>query len=67
MYRFAQIFGGVVAYGISTGVKKTGADIESWKIIFLTIGLLTVTVGFIFLFVMPVYFYPIYWPYNPAR
>lgn len=67
MYRFAQIFGGVVAYGISTGVKKTGADIESWKIIFLTIGLLTVTVGFIFLFVMPVYLLPAQLVYDSIR
>jgi ACS family allantoate permease-like MFS transporter len=50
---FAQIFGGVVAYGISVGVKKSGAAITSWKIVFLTIGLLTVTVGCIFLCFMP--------------
>jgi len=43
----------LVAYGISTGVKKHGAAIASWKIIFLTIGLLTAAVGVVFLFLMP--------------
>lgn len=50
---FAQIFGGLVAYGISVGVKKHGAAIDSWEIVFLVIGLLTVAAGFIFLFFMP--------------
>lgn len=50
---FAQIFGGVVAYGISVGVKKHGAAIESWQIIFLAVGLITAAVGCIFLWLMP--------------
>jgi ACS family allantoate permease-like MFS transporter len=50
---FAQIFGGLVAYGISVGVKKHGAAIASWKIVFLTIGLITAAVGCIFLYFMP--------------
>lgn len=50
---FAQIFGGLVAYGIAIGVQKTGAAIESWKIVFLAIGLLTVGMGFVFLWFMP--------------
>ncbi|KAM3074430.1 Allantoate permease, variant 2 [Clarireedia jacksonii] len=50
---FAQIFGGLVAYGISVGVKKHGSAIEAWKIVFLAIGLLTVAIGFIFLYFMP--------------
>jgi len=50
---FAQIFGGLVAYGISVGVKKHGAAIAPWKIVFLSIGLLTVAVGCIFLYFMP--------------
>ncbi|KAL2070989.1 hypothetical protein VTL71DRAFT_14015 [Oculimacula yallundae] len=50
---FAQIFGGLVAYGISIGVKKHGAVIDSWQIVFLTIGLITVMVGCIFLYFMP--------------
>jgi ACS family allantoate permease-like MFS transporter len=50
---FAQILGGFVAYGISVGVKKHGAAIEPWKIVFLTIGLLTATIGCIFLYFMP--------------
>jgi ACS family allantoate permease-like MFS transporter len=50
---FAQIFGGLIAYGISTGVKKYGAAIESWKIMFLATGFITTTVGVVFLFLMP--------------
>jgi len=50
---FAQIFGGLVAYGIATGVAKHGAAIAAWKIVFLAIGLLTAVVGVIFLFLMP--------------
>ncbi|TVY94432.1 putative transporter [Lachnellula willkommii] len=50
---FAQILGGLVAYGVSVGVKKHGAAIESWKIVFLTFGLVTAAVGVIFLWLMP--------------
>ncbi|TAQ86098.1 hypothetical protein B7494_g5574 [Chlorociboria aeruginascens] len=50
---FAQIFGGLVAYGISVGVKNTGAAIDSWKIVFLTIGLLTASIGCVFLYFVP--------------
>lgn len=50
---FAQIFGGLVAYGISVGVKRHGAAIASWKIVFLLIGLITAAVGCIFLYFMP--------------
>jgi len=50
---FAQIFGGLVAYGISTGAKKHNWSIEPWKVVFLLIGLLTAAVGCIFLYFMP--------------
>lgn len=50
---FAQIFGGVVAYGIAKGVEAHGSSIEPWKIIFLVTGLLTVALGILFLFWMP--------------
>lgn len=40
---FAQIFGGLVAYGIAKGVAKDGASLAGWQIIFLTIGLLTMS------------------------
>ncbi|CAL3966223.1 hypothetical protein PZA11_002943 [Diplocarpon coronariae] len=50
---FAQIFGCLVAYGISVGVKRHGAAIASWQMVFLTIGLITVMVGGIFLSSMP--------------
>jgi ACS family allantoate permease-like MFS transporter len=49
----AQIVGGVVAYGISVGVQKYGAEIASWKILFLAIGLVTAAVGVVFLLLMP--------------
>jgi ACS family allantoate permease-like MFS transporter len=42
-----------VAYGISKGTEKHGSAIAPWKIIFLITGLLTITVGIVFLFVMP--------------
>ncbi|MCJ1248776.1 hypothetical protein MMC30_005995 [Trapelia coarctata] len=50
---FAQIFGGCLAYGIAHETSKHPASIAPWKIVFLVTGLLTVTVGIIFLFVMP--------------
>ncbi|KAI9848466.1 MAG: hypothetical protein M1837_000261 [Sclerophora amabilis] len=50
---FAQIFGGLVAYGIARGYDVSGAVIAPWKIIFLVFGLLTSGIGVIFLFVMP--------------
>jgi MFS family permease len=42
-----------MAYGISHGVRIHGAAIESWRIVFLAIGLLTASVGILFLFAMP--------------
>lgn len=50
---WAQIFGGVVAYGVAVGCRKTGTIIEPWKIIFLVTGLLTTSIGFLFLWIMP--------------
>lgn len=54
---FAQIFGGLVAYGIARGSNLTATSystaIAPWKIIFLFIGLLTVVIGVIFYFAMP--------------
>lgn len=50
---WAQILGGLVAYGIARGTEAHGSSIEPWKIVFLAIGLLTVVVGVIFLFFMP--------------
>ncbi|KAI5247840.1 putative MFS allantoate transporter [Aureobasidium subglaciale] len=50
---FAQIFGGLVAYGIAKGTRLHGSAIEPWKIIFLVTGCLTICVGFIFLYVIP--------------
>ncbi|KAF3035115.1 hypothetical protein E8E12_005159 [Didymella heteroderae] len=50
---WAQIFGGVVAYGIAVGCRKSGTIIEPWKIIFLVTGLLTMSIGFLFLWIMP--------------
>jgi len=50
---FAQIFGGLVAYGISKGTRLHGTVMEPWKIIFLVTGLLTSCIGIVFLFVVP--------------
>ena len=50
---FAQIFGGLVAYGIARGARLHGTSIAPWKIIFLVTGLLTAAIGCIFLFIMP--------------
>jgi MFS family permease len=50
---FAQIFGGLVAYGIAVGARKHGTLMEPWKIVFLVTGLLTTAVGFLFLWIMP--------------
>ena len=50
---WAQIFGGCLAYGIAVGCRKTGTVIEPWKIVFLATGLLTISVGFLFLWIMP--------------
>ncbi|KAL1311547.1 hypothetical protein AAFC00_001667 [Neodothiora populina] len=50
---WAQIVGGLVAYGIARGTDINGSSIESWKIVFITIGLLTVVVGFWCLYAMP--------------
>ncbi len=50
---WAQIFGGLVAYGIAKGTRLHGSSIAPWKIVFLVTGLLTSAIGCIFLFVMP--------------
>jgi len=50
---WAQIFGGLVAYGISVGTEKHPALIPGWQIIFLFIGLMTFAVGVLFFFFMP--------------
>lgn len=50
---FAQIFGGLLAYGIAKGVANNDTAIAGWQIIFLVTGLLTVAMGIIFLFVVP--------------
>jgi len=50
---FAQIFGGLVAYGIARGTELHGSSIEPWKIVFLFTGLLTVVIGIVFYFTVP--------------
>ena len=50
---FSQIFGGVVAYGISHTSVSSHFTIAPWKIVFLFAGVLTVVVGFVFLAIMP--------------
>lgn len=48
-----QIFGGLIAYGIAVGSRKYGTLLEPWKIVFLVTGLLTSTIGIIFLWAVP--------------
>ncbi|KAI4170896.1 MAG: hypothetical protein LQ343_004660 [Gyalolechia ehrenbergii] len=50
---FAQIFGGLLAYGIAKGVRLHGSTIAPWKIVFLATGLLTMAIGTLFLIFMP--------------
>ncbi|KAK0799522.1 Allantoate permease [Friedmanniomyces endolithicus] len=50
---WAQIFGGLVAYGIAKGTANHQTSIAGWKIVFLLTGLLTVVVGIIFFFTVP--------------
>ena len=50
---WAQIFGGLIAYGIAVGARKHGSVIEPWKIVFLVCGLLTIAMGFVFLWFVP--------------
>lgn len=50
---FAQIAGGLIAYGIARGTRLNGSAIAGWKIVFLVTGLLTVAMGVVFLFVVP--------------
>ncbi|KAJ5102998.1 transporter [Penicillium argentinense] len=48
-----QIVGGLIAYGIAVGTRKHGSSIEPWKIIFLVTGLMTIALGFVFLWIIP--------------
>ncbi|KAJ5463474.1 MFS allantoate transporter [Penicillium sp. IBT 31633x] len=50
---WGQIIGGLVAYGIAVGTKKNGSLLAPWKIVFLFTGLLTIALGFIFLWIVP--------------
>ncbi|KAL2208450.1 MFS general substrate transporter [Sarocladium strictum] len=50
---FAQIFGGLVAYGFARGAVSHGFTIAPWKIIFIFCGVLTTFFGILFLFFMP--------------
>jgi len=50
---FAQIFGGLVAYGIAIGAQRHGSTIAPWRIVFLLTGLLTGALGCIFLYFVP--------------
>lgn len=50
---WAQIFGGFLAYGIAKGARLHGSTIAPWKIVFLATGLLTMTIGVLFLIFMP--------------
>ncbi|PNS20595.1 hypothetical protein CAC42_322 [Sphaceloma murrayae] len=50
---WAQIFGGIIAYGIARGTRENGSSIDPWRIVFLLWGLVTVCLGLIFLYIIP--------------
>lgn len=50
---FAQILGGVVAYGIAVGTAANPTSLAGWQILFLATGLVTAAVGIIFFFTVP--------------
>ena len=51
---FANVLGGLVAYGVAKGTTgERGLALRAWKILFLVWGLVTVTVGLLFWFLMP--------------
>lgn len=50
---FAQIFGGVIAYGIAIGGERDIYTIQPWRILFILTGSLTFVLGIIFLIVVP--------------
>ena len=50
---FANVFGGLVAYGIAKGTDRDVFAIQGWKIIFIICGLTTAVVGIAFVLLMP--------------
>ena len=50
---FAQILGGVIAYGIAQGGNAGRYDISPWRLVFVLFGCLTVSVGIFALFFLP--------------
>jgi len=50
---FAQIVGGVVAYGIARGTDAGQSALAGWKIMFLWTGIVTATFGVLLFFFMP--------------
>ena len=50
---FANVVGGLVAYGVAKGTNGHNLALSGWKIIFLVWGLATVVVGFAFFLTMP--------------
>lgn len=50
---FANVVGGLIAYGIARGADAHETSIATWKVVFLLWGLLTVVAGVAFVLVMP--------------
>nr|KMM65664.1 membrane transporter [Coccidioides posadasii RMSCC 3488] len=50
---WAQIFGAVLAYGIAVGSRIHGSTIAPWKTLFISTGLLTVSMGLLFWWFVP--------------
>ena len=50
---FAQVFGGLLAYGIAISVQNHGSKLPGWRIIFLSLGLITTALGICLGFYLP--------------
>jgi ACS family allantoate permease-like MFS transporter len=49
----AQIIGGLVAYGVAVGAREHGSSLNSWRIVFLIAGFLTIALGVCFFYWIP--------------
>jgi MFS transporter, ACS family, allantoate permease len=43
----------LIAYAIAVGVREHGSELESWRILFLVAGLLTIALGICFFYMIP--------------
>lgn len=50
---FAQVSGGLIAYGFERGSTETNFSTAPWRVIFLFLGLLTIVAGIFILILLP--------------